>query len=253
MGTVIWHQLSSNDNTDGSGIFDPRAYYFFETNSDSNWVAYPNDPSTGTPDGGTPYDYQRDHFFTIKGTPASPCLYSPANYYLVRDQDYQPDILMTGAEVLFLRAEAYMLGIGVAKDVPGEATSAFLGGIQFSLDFWQHVMNSSQLPCGPFSNNITVPSYLTFFYLQNNIGFFTGDEQEQLREIYAQCWIDMFRQPQEAFALSRRTGMTPHEGNPSQVYRFPIPQSEVSYNQANWNNSYGSSGDNLNQKVWWMN
>jgi SusD/RagB-like outer membrane lipoprotein len=252
MGTAIWHQLSKNDSTDGSGIFDPRAYYFFETNSNDKWIAYPNDPSTSTPDGGAPYDYQRDNFYNIKGTPASPCLYSPINYYLARDEDYQPDILMTGAEVLFLRAEAYMLGIGVAKDVPGEATAAFLGGIQFSLKFWKYVMDNSHLPPGTlFSTNITVPN-LDFITVQNNIGFFTGDEQEQLREIYAQCCIDMFRQPQEVFALARRTGMTPHEGNSSQVYRFPIPPTEVSYNQANWNNTFGSSGDNLNQKVWWM-
>ena len=249
MGTNIWHQLSKNDSTDGSGIFDPRAYYFFETNNNKEWVAFPNDPPTATPDGGIPYEYHRDVNYYIKG---ADCLYSPVNYYLARDMDYQPDILITGAEVIFIRAEAYMLGIGVAKD-PGTATSAFLDGIQFSLDFWQHVMNNSHLPTGtPFSTNITVPSDLNFISVQNNIGFFSGNEEEQLREIYTQCWIDMFRQPQEAFALARRTGMTPHEGAPSEVYRFPIPPSEVSYNQTNWLNAGGSSLNNLNQKVWWM-
>src|SRR6185295_10968069 len=139
----------------------------------------------------------------------SDCLYSPINYYLARDMDYQPDILITGAEVLFIRAEAYLRGIGVAKDV-GIATSAFLDGIQFSINFWTNIMENSRLPTGtPFSANITVPSNLSFFTVQNNLGFFTGDEQEQLREIYAQCWIDMFRQPQEAFALARRTFNTP--------------------------------------------
>ncbi|MEO8148299.1 MAG: SusD/RagB family nutrient-binding outer membrane lipoprotein, partial [Bacteroidia bacterium] len=254
MGTNMWHLLASNDSTNGSGIFDPRAWYFFETNSNNKWIAYPNVPSTNTPDGGDPYNYQRDNYYTIKGTPASPCLYSPVNYYLARDEDYQPDILITGAEVLSLRAEAYMRGIGVAKDV-GQATTSFLDGIQFSLDFWQYVMNNSKLPPGTnFATNITVPSNLNFISVQNHLGFFTGTEEEQLREIYEQSFINLFRQPQEAFALARRTMNTPREGVAGlQVYRFTIPPSEVSYNQANWLSAVGSSGDNLMQKVWWMN
>lgn len=40
MGTNIWHLLSKHDSTDGSGIFDPRAYYFFETNNNGDWVAF---------------------------------------------------------------------------------------------------------------------------------------------------------------------------------------------------------------------
>lgn len=249
MGTTIWHQLSNHDSTDGSGIFDPRAYYFFETNNNSDWVAYPNDPPTASPDGGIPYEYHRDYNYAIKG---ADCLYSPVNYYLGRDMDYQPDVLITGAEVIFIRAEAFLLGIGVAKD-PGMAGSAFLDGIQFSLNFWQYVMNNSRLPPGTlFTANISVPSNLDFISVQNNVDFFTGSEEVQLREIYAQSWIDLFRQPQEAFALARRTGLTPHEGTPSEVYRFPIPPSEVAYNELNWMNSVGSSGDNLNGKVWWM-
>ena len=249
MGTTIWHQLSNHDSTDGSGIFDPRAYYLFETNNNSDWVAYPNDPPTAAPDGGIPYEYHRDYNYSIKG---ADCLYSPVNYYLVRDMDYQPDILITGAEVIFIRAEAFLLGIGVGKD-PGMAGSAFLDGIQFSLNFWEYVMDNSHLPPGAlFSANITVPTNLDFISVQNNVDFFTGGEDVQLREIYAQSWIDLFRQPQEAFALSRRTGMTPHEGAVSEVYRFPIPPSEVSYNELNWMNAVGASGDNLNGKVWWM-
>lgn len=251
MGTTMWHLLASNDSTDGSGIFDPRAFYFFDTNNNNKWVAYPNVPASGMlPDGGIPYEYQRDVAYSIKG---STCLYSPVNYYLARDMDYQPDILMTGAEVLSLRAEAYLLGIGVPKD-PGNATSAFLDGIQFSLNFWQHVMTNSKLPLGAsFASNITVPPNLSFISVQNNLGFFNGDEAEQLREIYAQCWIDFMRQPQEAFALARRTMNTPREGVTGlQVYSFTIPPSEVSYNQTNWLNNQGASGDNLMQKVWWM-
>jgi hypothetical protein len=249
MGTTFWHLIAKHDSTDGSGIFDPRAYYFFDTNNNNKWIAYPNNPSSGTPDGGIPYEYHRDLNYSIKG---ADCLYSPLNYYLVRDMDYQPDILITGAEVLFIRAEAYLRGIGVAKDL-SNATSSFLDAIQFSLNFWKQVMMTSRLPMGaPFANNISVPSNLNFISVQNNLIFFSGTEEQQLREIYSQCMMDMFRQPQEAFALARRTGMTPFDGPSSQVYRFPIPPTEVSYNSSNYSSTFGASGDNMNMKVWWM-
>src|SRR6185436_10147229 len=242
MGSVIWHLFSKNDNSDGSGIFDPRVYYFFETNAYNKWVFFPNTPSIATPDGGAPYDYQRDVYYDITGSPGDTCKYSPVNYYLARDMDYQPDILLTGAEMLFIEAEAY---------------DAFRDGFQFSINFWMDVMNNSHLPTSgaAFSTNINVPTNLNAFSVESAIysDFFAGDDQTKLQFIYSQCFIDMFRQPQEAFALARRTGMTPHEGAPGMVYRFPIPQSEISYNQASWNNSYGASGDNMNQKVWWMN
>ena len=250
LGTTMWHLLSSNDNIDGSGIFDPRAYYFFETNHANEWAAYPNNPPSGMqPDGGSPYNYQRDFAYSAKGPD---CLYSPVNYYFGRDMDFMPDVLMTGAEVLFLRAEAYLRGIGVAQDA-SQAGIDFLNGIQFSLDFWQYVMNNSRLPDGtPFGTNITIPSGVSFISLQNNLDYLTTGQLTQA-ELYEQCWIDLFRQPQEAFALSRRTGMTPHEGNASQVYRFPIPPTEVAFNEFNWLQAVGSTGDNLNRKVWWMN
>jgi hypothetical protein len=259
MGTNMWHLLSKHDSTDGSGIFDPRAYYFFDTNAFDKWVAFPNDPPTAPADGGDPYKYpDRDLNYNILGTTGDTCRYSPVNYYLIRDMDNQPEILLTGAEMLFIRAEAFMRGIGVAQD-PLKAYDALRDGVQLSVTFWTSIMNNSHLPTtgAPFSANINVPLGLGVFSIESAGGLYNGfnfgDDQAKLRIIYSQCMIDMFRQPQDAFALSRRTGMTPHEGAPSQVYRFPIPQSEVSYNLANFNGSYGSSINNLNQKVWWMN
>lgn len=250
MGSTIWHHMSVNDSADGSGIFDPRVYYFFDTNNNDKWIAYPNSPVTSLPpDGGIPYDYTRDLYYHIKG---ANCLYSPVNYYLARDMDYIPDILMTGAEVIFLRAEAYMRGIGVSQDVAMAGTE-ILDGTQSSIDFWTFVMSNSKLPYGAsFSANITVPANLNFLSVQNHIDYYSGGVQ-QLKEIYAQSCIDFFWQPQQVFALARRTGMTPREGSALNIYRFTIPPSEVSYNQLNWLSNIGSAGDNLNQKVWWMN
>jgi hypothetical protein len=249
LGTTMWHLLSANDSSDGSGIFDPRAYYFFETNFNNRWAAYPNVPPQGlAPDGGSPYNYQRDFAFAAKG---QDCLYSPVNYYLARDMDYMPDVLITGAEVLFLRAEAYLKGVGVPADAD-KAGSAFIDGVNFSVSFWQDVMNQSRLPLGAtFASNITVPSNVNFISVQNHLDYvLTGTLTAT--ELYRQRWIDLFRQPQEAFALARRTGNTPREGSPSAVYRFPIPPNEVAYNQQNWYAAVGAGGDDFSRKVWWM-
>lgn len=251
LGTTMWRKFSANDSSDGSGIFDPRAFYFFETNNNNKWAPFPNDNINGLPaDGGIPYEYQRDVAYSIKG---AGCLYSPVNYYLVRDMDYIPEVLITGAEVIFLRAEAYMRGIGVAQDIP-QAGTEFLSGVQFSLDFWQHIMSNSKLPTSgtPFATNITVPPSANYIALQNNLNYFSLSDADQLKMIYEQSWVDFFMQPQQAFALARRTNLTPHVGSPSQVYRFPIPPSEISYNLGHWQSTYGASGDGLSNRLWWM-
>jgi hypothetical protein len=94
---------------------------------------------------------------------------------------------------------------------------------------------------------------VNFISVQNNTNYFSVGESQQLDQIYAQCWLDMFMQPQEAFSLARRTGRTPSDGTPLSVYRFTIPPTEVSYNEANWLSAFGSGGDGLLEKVWWMN
>lgn len=190
--------------------------------------------------------------YSLKG---QTCQYSPFNYHLVRDMDYIPDILMTGAEVQFLRAEAFHRGIGLPAPDPNRRDDAFINGLLYSLNFWQTIVTASRLPNtgASFSSNVTVPSNLGFITVQNGTNYFSLDEAGKLDMIRAQSWLDFFLQPQEAWALARRAEV-PHEGAPSMVYRFPIPPSEVSYNQGNWLRAYGSSsGDALSRKVWWMN
>ena len=57
MGTTMWNLMSSNNNTNGSGIFDPRCPLFYETNNAGEWVAYDQNPTSSTPsEGGAPYN-----------------------------------------------------------------------------------------------------------------------------------------------------------------------------------------------------
>lgn len=253
MGSSIWKQLSSNNSADGSGIFDIRAYYFFETNNASNWVAYPQLPDASTPaEAGVPYEPQRnqDAAFSIKG---SDCLYSPFNFFLISDEEYIPEILMTGAEVHFLKAEAYMRGIGVAQS-ENLASNEYLSGIQASLDFWKETMTKSKLKMGSdFFTLINIPSYLNINYLQNIVGFWNyTTNDEKLRAIYIQQWIDLFKQPAEAYSLVRRVGAKiPREGAALNFFRFTIPPSEVQYNQANYQKAF-TNGDLTSSKLWWM-
>jgi hypothetical protein len=71
--------------------------------------------------------------------------------------------------------------------------------------------------------------------------------------IYTQRWIDAFRQPWEAYAEARRTGLTPHEGDRISHFRMPYPPSETQYNTENWNQAKTSQGgENPDVKMWWV-
>lgn len=76
--------------------------------------------------------------------------------------------------------------------------------------------------------------------------------------IYAQEWIDLFRQPWVAWALMRRTGYgtpqdTDHPASYTQNYgslqRFTYPGDEKQYNFANWNAETGGT-ESTSTKIW---
>ena len=246
MGSTIWQWFSENDNTDGSGIFDPRARIFFETNNEDEWVAFPQVPSSGTePSGGIPYGQHRDNNYPIKGTAN---IYSPVNYYLIRDEAFIPEVILTAAEIGFIKAEAYMRGLGVPMDI-GSAEENFYITVVSSLKFWQSMVTGSSI----WENAPPILSEGELFATVNHprLDIFSNDNK--LEMIYAQRWIDAFRQPWEAFALWRRTGMTPRTGDAPVYYRFSYPPSEAENNPVNWSEQVGRMGeDSPAVKVWWM-
>lgn len=255
MGSNIWHQLSAHDSTDGSGIFDPRAYIFFETDNFGMWKPYPQLPDVNTPSsGGIPYGGHRDQTgaYEVKG---ETCIYSPFNYFLIRDEDYMPIILISGAEVHFIMAEAYFRGIGVAVD-KDLADIEYMNGINSSVEWWMGVAENSKLPSSgmtfpdmnPIPLNLNAASVLMVFGSWN-----ATSEDEKLRYIYTQWWLDSFRQPFEAYCLARRTGLLPREGGPITHFRMPYPPSEVEYNAENCAEAIGrQGGDAPGVKLWWM-
>ncbi len=242
MGSTVWKQISTHDSLDGSGIFDPRAFVFFETNNEGEWVPYPQIPDAGTPPaGGIPYGTHRDINYAIKG---EDCIYSPFNYYLTRDEEYVPEVLMTGAEVHFIKAEAYFRGIGVPAD-PNQVLMEYFSAARASVDFWDDVMENT-----PMWTNIDPGHGSTSGFNVANLIFLVED---QLGLIYAQRWLDAFRQPWEAYALARRTKHTPREGDPINHFRLPYPPSELENNAANCAEAISrQGGDEPQFRIWWV-
>jgi hypothetical protein len=255
MGSNIWHQMSRHDSTDGSGIFDPRAYIFFETNNAGEWAPYPQVPEPNTPaSGGIPYEPHRDQAgaYQIKGEDN---IYSAFDYFIIRDEDFMPIPLITGAETHFLLAEAYLRGIGLPVD-PDMADIEYMNGISSSIQWWTDVANNSKLPLSglAFPDMVNIPSGLNTVSVLNVFGSWNAaNDEEKLRFIYTQWWLDAFRQPWEAYALARRTGMTPREGDPIQHFRMPYPPSEAEYNSENWAAAIAAQGgDTPDVKIWWI-
>jgi len=247
MGSNIWGVLSETDASDGSGIFDPRAYLFFETNNANEWTAFPQVPDENTPDaGGTPYASQRDANYALKGQAN---IYSPFNYYLIRDNMDIPEVILTAAEVSFIRTEAYLRGLGVAQDV-AIAEGEYLSGLFSSIKFWQNVKNNSTM----WVNASPDISDQDIFALINNhprLSIFATEDK--LKLLYKQRWLDAFRQSWEAYSLERRTKQTPRMGEALSHFRFKYPPSEVINNPENWAAQIAAMGsDEENVKVWWM-
>jgi len=254
MGSNIWHQFSSSDDPEGSGIFDPRAYIYFEGDAYNKWKPYPQIPDATTSSSqGTPYENYRDSDggYAIKDS----VNYSPFNFFIIADEDFMPVILMTSAEVHFIKAEAYFRGIGVAVD-KGAADEEYMNGIGTSVQWWTDLSTRLKLPLSgiKFTDKITIPSELNTVSVINHFGSWNATtEEEKLDYIYTQRWIDSFRQPWEAYAEARRTGLTPHEGDAIAHFRLPYPPSESAYNTENWNAAKASQGgEDPSVKMWWM-
>lgn len=277
MGETVFAQMSKPTDSVDNRIFDPRVYVFFDTNNkfegypDGAWRAFPQIRDANTPtEGGTPYSSARDKNYGFKG-PA--CLYSPFNFYLIRDHVFVPQIMISPAEAHFIKAEMVVRGI-----VPGGLGMAveelLRNGIKNSYYMWlqlpiygtdatyKYIYPELQaiLDGGDFWS--LADSYAS--QIMNEMVYlnydFMYDETSYLEFIYQQRWLDLFRQPNEAWNLARRTkdsdATTPTTIDHQKLvtYRLPYPQSEVTYNYDNYNEQTRkmSNGDTRETKVWWM-
>jgi len=249
MSTTFWNQVA--DGTDTASIFDPRAFLFVETNQAGKYAAY----KIGSTEADTknPYSGDRDNDYNAKDD----CVYSPFNYHLVRDEYYIPELMITAAEVHFLKAEAYLRGLGVGKDAAKAATE-YKAGIASSVNFWYNIAANTNTTHDDWASVApAAPTAAQWDALYTNAKVaFTEDEAGNLKKIYAQEWLSYFRQPWLAFNLWRRTGATPRDGEPTAYANFnrlTYPTNEAVYNTDNFNAQVTSMGSNDNTvKVWWM-
>ncbi len=277
MGETVFAQMSKETDSVDNRIFDPRVYVFFDTNNkfegypEGAWRAFPQIRDENTPtEGGTPYSSARDKNYGFKG-PA--CLYSPFNFYLIRDHVFVPQIMISPAEICFIKAEMMVKGI-VPGGIGMMTDEMIRKGIELSLNLWlqlpyfgtdatykyiypelQEIMDAGDV----YSTSYAYASTIFNEVVYSNLDF-AYDEKAYLEFIYQQRWLDLFRQPNEAWSLARRTkdneATTPTTIDHQKLvtYRLPYPQSEVTYNYDNYNDQVRkmSHGDTRETKVWWM-
>jgi hypothetical protein len=257
MGSTMWNLMSSSNDKSGSGIFDPRAKIFFETNNAGEWVPYPQNPTTSTPsEGGAPYDTKRFDNWADKGAGN---IYSPLNLYFEQDTKSIPELMLTAAQVHFLKAEIYNRGLGTTANA-ATARTEYNAGIAASLNMWTGIAFNSPVwvvnkPASATASAASIAAVQT----NPKVAYDLTNAANALKQIYAQEWIDMYRQPWDAWLLLRRTGgMTPmsdvntqyYSSNFAQYSRFTYPESEQSYNYDNWKTETG--GTDLNTAKLWI-
>ncbi|WP_433863368.1 RagB/SusD family nutrient uptake outer membrane protein [Sphingobacterium thalpophilum] len=176
-------------------------------------------------------------------------------------------VLMTAAEVYFLRAEAALRGWANAG---GSAQSLYEQGIETSFAQWGVTSglsaylndNTSKAAAykDPFNaeNNAVSPSALTIKWND------AATNEEKLERIITQKWLAIFPEGQEAWSEFRRTGyprLFPVVVNNSgglidtqiQIRRLPFPQNEYNTNRAEVQNAISLLGgpDNGGTRLWW--
>lgn len=256
MGSTAWNMLSNSNATNGSGIFDPRAKIFFETNVNNQWVA--KEQNVATTEAGEPYNRRRDDDWSNKGAGN---LLSNFNYYFGRDKNI-PELIITAAEVYFLKAEAAVKGLGRPVSL-ADAKTQYENGVKSSVNFWVSMAMQSAVWKENKPTAMPTTSELNTILANPKVAFSTSlSAQDALKLIYAQRWLDNFRQPYDAWALSRQTDATPkstvsnnlYENEFGKIKRLNYAEKEYQFNRQNTllaTNNQTNSEEWQKVKVWW--
>jgi len=261
MSTNVWNQMSSTNADDGSGIFDPRCKIWFMPNNAGKWVPQPQNSAGSAPGStGTAYPNQE--------TPSAPNLpngnvYAPFNFYMVRDFASFPYLIITEADVHFLKAEIYNRGLGGVAANPTMAKSEYDAGLKASVDFWYGYVNNGTTSFWPSTGVGGKPGALSTTDWNNFINtpavmYNVADPATtNYQKIVKQAWLATIWQPLEAWAIVRRTGITPKDpaySSPDVVNKLPYPNDEENNNNDNWKAAAGGADQTQQaaKKVYWM-
>lgn len=251
MSKNVWNKMSSSDAPSGAGIYDPRCFIFFQTNNADQWV--PQLQNGSESEGGEPY--KNDGSPSRRPIGSDPGnKFASFNFFTIYDQIYFPYLIITEADVHFLKAEIYQRGMGVGKNT-SLAKTEYEAGITSSVNFWYAYANNSKAwlikPIPPTALQMTA-------FLSNPAVLYNGgNDNDALTKIATQAWLATMFQPAEAWSIVRRTGLTPKDPSFNPTYRvnkLPYPNEESVNNNANWKNATGGADQNAQalNKVYWM-
>ena len=248
MGSTMWEAMSSTNAVDGSDIYDLRCDIFFEPNKDDEWIPYPQNPASTTPAvDGDPYQRSRlDNWDTNRSN------FAALNVYYINDRTI-PQLIVTGSEVSFIKAELYNRGIaGVSAD-PAAAETYYIEGIKASVKYWYKIANESPVWVVNKPDPEPTDAEMTAMLEDPEIAYST-DPVTALEQIYKQHWIALFHQPFAAWDLQRRTkNGTPGVPLTSSLVmdfnRLTYPPSERETNRENWNAVTGGT-DSETKEIW---
>ena len=157
-----------------------------------------------------------------------------------------PGIVMTAAEVNFLKAEAYERWGG------GDAQAAYETAIRQSIAFYYYLNNlnttSTRLP-SPSASDVNQ-------FLQNSVVNYSGSSSEKLQKIWVQKWLHFgFLQSIQSWSEYRRTKYPKLSFLTSALPGFELPPSRLTYpaNEVayNPNYSYVKEKDLRTAKIFW--
>jgi len=254
MSSNVFAKMSSTNADDGSGFFDPRYKVWFMPNNAGKWVPQPQNGTVA--DGGTPYPNTSANAPMAQGTDPDN-KFASFNYYLVRDFQSFPYVIISEADVHFLKAEIYNQGIGVAANQALAETEYNLG-MRASVNFWYTTVNSNTTAIWPTTAKPGPITQAQIDVFTNNpaVKFTTGDVAGNYKKIITQSWLASMFNAVETWCTVRRTGLTPKDASyaPTTYNRLPYPDDEKTNNAANLSAIGGNVSPEvqIQKKVYWM-
>lgn len=251
MGSTMFAEMSSTADVDGSGIYDLRCQILFEPNIDDEWVPYPQVSNNLTATvSGEPYARSRINSVTDWANNRSN--FAAQNTYYINERSI-PQIVISGTEISFIKAELYNRGIGGVAADPAMAESYYIEGITSSVNYWYKLANSIAVWVVNKPSAVPDPADLTAMLTNVNVAY-SADPAAALLQIYKQSWISLIHQPMKSWDLQRRTGATPGVNLPetslvTDFNRLTYPPSERETNLDNWTAVTGGS-DSEKKKTW---
>ncbi|MGN0004008.1 MAG: SusD/RagB family nutrient-binding outer membrane lipoprotein [Sphingobacterium composti] len=168
--------------------------------------------------------------------------------------DKFPGIIITPAEVSFLKAEANeRWGVGAS------AQSEYEKGIRQSIDFWYYINSLNDNADGTSYTPKVKPNTATInTFLTHPTVAYSGTKEQKLEKIASQNWANFtVIQAQHAWAEYRRTGFPKLEfqndgssqQSPTPPTRLLYPENERTYNTINY--EAVRDKDKPNTKIFW--